>query len=125
MSAKKILVADDEPMIRKTLRLRLASEGFEVLEAADGAEVIEIAKTQRPDLIILDILMPHMNGVEASIALKQDKTTSDIPVIFLTALVPGKKDVSGTGKAVGDHIVFAKPFQFNRLLEEIKVLVKA
>jgi two-component system, OmpR family, alkaline phosphatase synthesis response regulator PhoP len=85
MSAKKILVADDESHILHVVSLKLRNAGFEVLTAADGQEALELALTERPDLLITDYHMPQLSGLELCRKLKHDPITAKIPAIMLTA----------------------------------------
>ncbi len=89
--AKKILIVDDEPGIRKLLSLKIEGKGYCVLTACDGAEAVQLAKEENPDLILLDLTMPVMGGCQAPAALRSHETTKHRPIIFLTALVsPGE-----------------------------------
>jgi two-component system, OmpR family, alkaline phosphatase synthesis response regulator PhoP len=85
MSAKKILVADDESHILHVVSLKLRNAGFEVLTASDGQEALELALTERPDLLITDYHMPQLSGLELCRKLKHDPITAKIPAIMLTA----------------------------------------
>lgn len=80
-----VLVVDDEPMARTLLRLMLVRAGFEVLEAADGVEALSKVKEQLPDIMILDVMMPGIDGFAVCEALKEDKATAQLPVIMLSA----------------------------------------
>ncbi|HDZ90460.1 MAG: response regulator [Deltaproteobacteria bacterium] len=82
---KVILIVEDDVMNRKLFRDFLNVKGYRTLEAADGKEGAELAKTERPDLILMDIRMPGMDGLEATRILKADEKTTDIPVVALTA----------------------------------------
>jgi CheY-like chemotaxis protein len=119
---RKILVVDDEDEIRKVLRLRLSSAGYEVLDADNGKTAIEVAKAQRPDLIILDILMPELDGMKASEIMKKDPATAKIPIIFLTAL-RSRDDEKRRGDKVGANLIFAKPFDHVKLLSKIEEIL--
>ncbi|HXJ67934.1 MAG TPA: response regulator, partial [Verrucomicrobiae bacterium] len=85
MANQRILIADDEPDIRLVLRTRLERDGYSVLEARDGAEAVAMARSEMPDLIVLDVMMPEMDGVEVCNRLRASFTTRGIPVIMLTA----------------------------------------
>src|SRR5579884_1202431 len=85
MAAGKVLCVDDDPVIQKLLQVNFEMEGYEVVVAGDGVEAIERARDSAPDLIILDVMMPRMNGLEAARALKEDAGTSAIPIIILSA----------------------------------------
>lgn len=83
---KKILIVEDEGLIRRALVDQLAAEGFEVFSAEDGEQGLQLAETEHPDLILLDIVMPVMDGITTSKKLEQNPKTEDIPIIFLTNL---------------------------------------
>ena len=85
MSAKKILIVDDEPEILNILKARLKTFGFEICTAREGSEAVEKVKTEKPDLIIMDVLMPHMTGFEAMKQIRKDPESSEIPAIVISA----------------------------------------
>ena len=116
-SLRKILVVDDDPVIRRVLRERLVSAGFQVLEAADGAPGIALAKQERPVLILLDIMMPGQGGIETYHALRQEPATRDIPVIFLSALAQGLVSFKDLEK---NFEVVAKPYDPEKLMRIIQ-----
>ena len=118
---KTILTVDDEVDILTVLSMRLSDTGYNVLKADNGLDAIDVAKQKKPDLIILDILMPHMDGMTVSQRLKEDRDTKDIPIIFLTAL-QGKTEETGSHKE-GENIIFAKPYDPKELLDTIKRLI--
>lgn len=122
MGGKKlILIADDDVDFRKVLSIRLASAGYDFLEAADGKEAIGIAKEKKPDLIILDIMMPQMDGMSMSQQLKESEVTKNIPIIFLSGLVD--KTTETHDLESGQNIIFAKPYEANELLAAIDKLI--
>jgi CheY-like chemotaxis protein len=82
---RRILVVDDEPSIRLLCRVNLAAAGMEVLEAGDGRRAIEVARTTDPDLVLLDVMMPGIDGWGVASELAEDERTRDLPVVFLTA----------------------------------------
>ena len=96
---EKILVVDDEEDVRQIMKSILSKEGYEVMIAKDADEALNLAKTNKPDLIILDYLMSGLNGVELCRALKKDNATKPIPVIMVTAY-PGEKEESLSAGAV-------------------------
>lgn len=105
---KKILLVDDEKNFCILLKLNLEKRGpFEVLTTSNPHEVLELAKRNSPDLILLDILMPEMDGMTLAAALKGDKDTKDIVVAFLTALV-NEEDVRDMKGRAGDNYFFSK-----------------
>jgi len=119
MATKRILIIDDEPDVLLILGKRLATAGYGVIKAASGREGLIRAKVDRPDLIILDMMMPEMSGEEVAQELKADSETRSIPVLFLTALFT-KRDETAKGHAVGGQTFFAKPYDPEELLAEVK-----
>ncbi len=120
--AKRILIVDDEKDARTVLNNRLAGAGYEIIEAANGEAALVIARAQRPDLIILDILMPGMDGTETSEALKRDPDTKDIPVIFLTCLIT--KTDEKHGHIRGGKYFLAKPYDPDELMDIVSKCVR-
>ncbi len=118
MARKRILLTDDEEPVRTLVALTLKSDGqYEFLEATNGLEALEVARREAPDLILLDVLMPHLDGIEVCARLKKDPATRHIPVILLTALVQ-EKDKQKAREA-GAEGYFSKPFSPTALLEKI------
>ena len=122
MAAKKILIVDDEPDVLLVLGKRLTSAGYDVVKAGSGQAGLSKAKTERPDLIILDMMMPEMSGEEVAQELKIGHETRSIPILFLTALFT-KRDEAAQGHAAGGQIFFAKPYDPEELLSEVKRLL--
>ncbi len=102
--AGKILVVDDDPIAVRLMRLSLTNEGFQVSTAASASEGLRVAQTERPDLVILDIMMPDMDGVEMCRLLRTQKATADIPIIFLTAKTQLDDKVIGLRAGADDYI---------------------
>ena len=117
-SKAKILVADDDPEILGMLSLRLAKRGYEVSEAQDGEKTIAEARVRRPDLIVLDVMMPLKNGWEVARTLRQDDATKDIGIIILTAI--GERVNEMTSPLYGADEYIDKPFEFERLEKAIE-----
>jgi len=117
--AKKILVVDDEPDIVKVLVARLKEHGYATIIASDGHQALAQAQENQPDLIILDIMMPGMDGPEAAQRLKEDPKTQDIPIIFLSALQT-KSEEQSEGDRVGGNVILSKPFDLDVLLAKIR-----
>jgi len=109
----RILVADDDPLSIKLLNFRLRSVGHEVISAVNGGETLEIATREKPDLVLLDIMMPVMNGFQVLRKLKSQEETKNIPVIMLTSKVQEKDVVFGLETGAEDYIT--KPFSFAEL----------
>ena len=119
MAKRKILVVDDEPQIVESLKFRLEANNYEVITAFDGEEGLEKAKATKPDLIILDIIMPGMDGTVMATALKDDSNTEHIPVIFLTCLVKKAEEKKAEDR-IGHDFIIAKPFEAEELLSMIQ-----
>ncbi|MBI5253434.1 MAG: response regulator [Euryarchaeota archaeon] len=117
------MVVDDEPDIRYLLRKMLEKEGYEVTEARDGRECLEKLKKERPDLILLDIMMPGMFGWEVSKRIKEDEATKSIPVAMLTVRTSEEDKVKSLEESLADwHI--SKPMDREKLMETIKWLLE-
>jgi two-component system alkaline phosphatase synthesis response regulator PhoP len=121
MQKGKILVVDDEVYILHILDFSLGAEGFEVLTANNGEEAIAKAKQEQPDLIVLDIMMPVLDGYETLRQLKRDAKTKEIPVILLTA--KGRDVDKRLGFEVGATDYIVKPFSPSRLIERIEEII--
>jgi DNA-binding response OmpR family regulator len=122
MSRGKVLVVDDEEYIQHILNFSFGAEGFEVITASDGEEAVTIAKSQRPDIIVLDIMMPKMDGYEACKHIKADPQTEHIPVILLTA--KGREVDRKLGAEAGADDYVVKPFSPGRLIERVEGFMK-
>lgn len=120
--AKKILVVDDDPNIVRLLASRLKNSGYDVVSASDGNSCFKKAVAEKPDLVLLDIIMPGLNGFEVCKRLKENDKTKDIPVIMLTALA-GEKDLS-KGLEEGANCFITKPFSAVDLLHKIKTAMQ-
>jgi CheY-like chemotaxis protein len=114
---RKLLIADDEPGIRRLVRMTLESEGHEILEAADGEQALAIARDQHPDLILLDVMMPRRSGLEVCRMLKADAATADISIILLTARAQ-ETDLK-EGEDAGSDGYFMKPFSPIALMRKV------
>lgn len=115
---KKVLVVDDEQDLIETLRYRMEASDMDICTAKDGIEGIEMAKAERPDLILLDIMMPRMDGYQACRFMKNDKDIKDIPVIFLSA--KGQDIDKKKGREAGCDGFIVKPFEGKSLIETIR-----
>lgn len=114
---KKIMLADDDPTIRLLVNATLRRDEYELVEASDGEETLALARAEAPDLILLDIAMPKLDGFEVCRRLKSDPATREIRVIMLTARTQ-EADLE-RGKAVGADGYFTKPFSPLALLAKI------
>lgn len=120
MEQKKILIADDEQDILDVLGKRIVESNYDVVTISDGREVIDKCKSAKPDLIILDIVMPGMNGYAVASMLRKERNLAGIPIIFMTAK---ELEYSGIQKRLSDLgfcDFIAKPFTFEELLAKIK-----
>ncbi len=115
--AKKILVVDDEKNVLMVLGETLSGAGYDVIKADNGSDAIAMARGEHPDLILLDLMMPEMDGSAVAETLENDPATKDIPVIFLTGLLT-KEEEKGSHIRGGKHFI-AKPYDAEELLEVI------
>ena len=113
----RILVAEDDPYNIKLLNFRLKSLGHELVFAVDGGEALKIATKEKPDLVLLDIMIPVMDGLQVLRKLKSQEETKNIPVIMLTAKVQEKDIVGGLEAGAVDYVT--KPFNFAELLARV------
>ena len=118
MPKKKILVVDNDPYILMMTKSRLEANGYEVVTTPDGTETVKIAKKSKPDLILLDIIMPGMEGCEVCSKLKEEAETKEIPVLIFT--VSSRRDIEELCLKAGAKAVIAKPFDAVELLVLIK-----
>ena len=119
---KRILIADDEPSVRSLVK-RVLSQNYTVLEATDGEEAVNMVFSQEPDLILMDILMPKMDGLTACYTIKMNQATREIPVVMLTALgYDLNKRLSQD--IMGAHGYITKPFNPQDLLNTIGEFLK-
>ncbi|MFA6002336.1 MAG: response regulator [Thermoleophilia bacterium] len=115
---KHILIVDDEPSLRTLVRANLEVDGFEVSEAVDGVDAMKILEELRPDLVLLDIMMPGKDGIEVLEDLAADKELSTIPVILLTA--KGEQEDLEKGAALGARGHITKPFDPEQMVRTVK-----
>ena len=120
MNKKKILIVDDEDDILHFLELVLREKGYEVVTASGGHEALTKAQVDRPDLVLLDIMMPQMDGWEVLKLLRVDEGTSQIPVAMLSARTEAKDRVQGLQEGAIDYI--CKPFSLQELLGKIETI---
>lgn len=119
---KKILVIEDEPHISKLVTFILEKQGFKVLQAFVGQEGLEMAKKEKPNLIVLDVMMPNMDGFEAAKRLTSMRETKDIPIIMLSSAAQFKHKMMGIEAGAVDYIT--KPFDKDELIEKVKEHLK-
>jgi two-component system, OmpR family, KDP operon response regulator KdpE len=119
MNSAKILVVDDAPQVRRVMRATLTAEGYTIFEAREGAEALEIFRAKRPDIILLDVNMPGMNGLEAC---REIRRNSDVPIIMLTVRNAERDKVLALDAGADDYVV--KPFGMQELLARIRAALR-
>jgi DNA-binding response OmpR family regulator len=121
---RRILIADDEPSIREILSIQLARLGYEVLLASDGQEAVEIYEKERPDLVLLDLMMPKMDGLNACQQIRafEKRVSRRAPILFLTAR-DTKHDKTSAALSGGDDFV-AKPISLQELRERVDAALR-
>ena len=118
---KRILAVDDEPHILKLVSFSLSSHGYEVIQATDGMSAVEVAETEQPDLILMDVMMPLLDGYGACERLKANPKTAHIPVVMLSAKSQASEQKEGLDRGALCYIT--KPFTPRELVERIDELV--
>jgi len=116
--AKKIVLAEDEPQIARLVEFKLKKEGYEVTWKPNGEEALEAIRKEKPDLILLDIMMPVMDGYEVLRRIREDENLKSIPVVMLTARAQERDVVKGIDMGADDYIT--KPFHPTELLARVK-----
>ena len=120
--ARKVLIADDEPDIRELLQYNLAAEGFEVVQARNGNEALDLARKFKPDLILLDVMMPGKTGIEVCQLLRTQNEFGNTLIIMLTALNDDGSVIKGLETGADDYI--GKPVSPKVLISRIKALIR-
>lgn len=120
-ATKRVLICDDDPVILRLLQVNLELEGYDVLLAHHGEQAIEVANEQKPDLVILDIMMPRLDGYQTCERLKANEETKGIPVVFLSAKAQQADIEKGKEFGVADYLT--KPFDPNDLVDVVQRLV--
>lgn len=120
--AHRILLVDDEPDILEFVGYNLAKEGYEIFTARDGAEAVEAAVKHRPHLILLDMMMPVMDGLQTCRALRSRPETADVRIVFLSALGEEENQLSGFGAGADDYI--PKPVKMNLLKSRVNAIMR-
>ncbi len=115
----KILVVDDEELLVKGIRFNLQNEGYEVLTGSNGAEAVQIAESQKPDLVVLDVMMPQMDGLTACARIRE---FSNVPIILLTAKADDMDKLMGFDNGADDYLT--KPFNILELKARIRALLR-
>jgi DNA-binding response OmpR family regulator len=118
MSKKRILVVDDEVDLVETVRFSLELEGYDVLVAYNGEEALNQARKENPDLILLDLMLPKLDGYKVCRLLKFDERYKHIPILMLTAKIQEKDKVTGMETGANEYIT--KPFEMDELMKKVK-----
>jgi DNA-binding response OmpR family regulator len=118
---KRVLLADDDPALRRLIRATLGESDFELLQAADGEDALQVALSEHPLLVLLDVNMPRLDGFEVCRRLKGDPATADIKVVMLTAR--GSEIDRLEARAAGADEYFSKPFSPIQLLNKVYALL--
>jgi DNA-binding response OmpR family regulator len=119
---KRVLIAEDEPSIVLSLEFLLGGAGYHVITARDGASALELARRHEPDLIVLDIMLPGMNGFEVCQALRADEVLGDVRILMLTAR-GGEHEIE-KGRALGADAYVTKPFATRELVSTVRRLLE-
>jgi DNA-binding response OmpR family regulator len=117
----RVLVADDDPDIRALVTIKLKRSGFDVIDVGDGQAALDGVREQPPDLVIVDLMMPKMSGIEVCQALRADPATAGIPVIMLTARAQESDVARGFAQGADDYII--KPFSPRELASRVQAVM--
>jgi DNA-binding response OmpR family regulator len=120
--SKRVLIADDEPNIVISLEFLLQREGFDVLVAVDGEEALAKARADKPDLVLLDVMMPKMNGFDVCQALRADAELAGMRIVMLTA--KGRETEVSKGLGLGADAYVTKPFSTKELVAQVRSLLE-
>lgn len=118
---QKILLVDDDPDVVELLRLSLVAAGFSVIAAANGIDALKQARAHRPDLIVLDLVLPEMDGFTVCETLRKERATASIPILILTGLTSQLNRFSGLESGADDYVT--KPVTVDEFLAKIKTLL--
>ncbi len=121
---ERIVVVEDDPFLREMYAKRLSMEGYQVLVARAGDEGLSLILKERPNLVLLDMMLPFKNGLQVLEALKTNQDTRDIPVVLLTAQESEEKMIEGLGEGAADYLAKAK-FTPNQIVEKVKSTLAA
>ncbi|MDD5217448.1 MAG: response regulator [Candidatus Omnitrophica bacterium] len=119
---KKILVVDDDPVVIEMLQSGLSRSGYEVVIARQGKEAIQKVREDQPSLVVLDVMLPDMDGTEVATILRENDATQKIPIIYITVLI-GKIHPAEQTPPGSNTVVLGKPFDLNELLVKINSFI--
>ena len=129
MNKHLVLLVDDDPGFREIWKLKLTSNGFDVLEACNGKEALEILKNKKPDVILLDVIMPKMDGVETLLTIKENNNLKDVKIFFVTSLDNADPELSEYHKELASEIgaveYLRKSIDLDDLVEKISNSLKS
>lgn len=123
LNKKKIMVVEDDSFVMDIYKTKLTQEGFDVIEAINGAEALKKLKETKPDLVLLDIVMPYMDGLEVLKNMKNDEMAKDIPVILLTNLSQKEEVKNGMSLGASDYLIKSH-FTPSEVLAKVKTYLK-
>ena len=118
----KILIVDDEQDIADLVSYNLEKEGYATIKAYDGGDVLKTVKTQKPDLVILDLMLPHMNGLDICRAIRANPETVNLPIIMLTAKADEVDKIIGLEIGADDYMT--KPFSVKELIARVRTVLR-
>jgi len=118
----RILIIEDDPSVLDILRINLELAGYEVVKATDGVRGLALALQTLPDLIILDLMLPQVDGLTVCQRLRREERTSDIPILMLTALGQTRDKIEGFNAGADDYLT--KPFEVQELLVRVRALLR-
>ena len=118
-----VLVVENDTDILAVLQKGLEARGFRVISTDNSADTVVLAKAKRPDVILLDLLMPEMDGAQVAAALKEDPSTTDIPLVFTTCLFSKAEQHRRRDHVIAGHATFAKPYDIDELAQEMEKLI--
>ncbi|MCA9385069.1 response regulator [Candidatus Dojkabacteria bacterium] len=124
MQRKKVLIVEDEPLLSKMLEEGLVSSGFDVLTAENGEEGFEVAKEKQPDIVLLDIVMPKMDGLTVMKKLKREASTHTMPVIILTNLEPNDEAIDRIAKDNPAYYLTKSNTEVSEIVEKVKEVLE-
>ncbi len=123
MNGKTVLVVDNDADTLQVVAIGLQTRGYSVIKTDRSPDAIILAKANRPDVILLDLLMPDMDGSAVAAALKEDPGTCDIPIIFTTCLFSAREQAGRKDHIIAGHMTFAKPYDIDELADEMAKLI--